>query len=276
MKKEYKEKFPKWCNDTKTWYSTCLTNDLDSLFSCIILEKIKGYPIEYFYDFNSLWESEYSFMGKCIGVDLDIIFNQCEAWGNHTTILYDDVYNANCANLNIIDKIGRDNYYEKYAGSTLLTIMSYYDWDISKYSEEAKMVLLCIDSTYLGYYSNWEIFKNRNKYYLVDVLEFEELYKLQQKYKRKDFELLQAKYKLKSKIEMQEGRLSTGIDLEGLSKLFNLPFVLPEDNFKQIKRFKDIAISLNKTKEYPSKDTLKANVFTMALTNKNFLKLSIF
>lgn len=48
MKQEIKQKFPKWVDNNKKYYM-CLTDDLDSLMSCILLEQIKGYEISHFY-----------------------------------------------------------------------------------------------------------------------------------------------------------------------------------------------------------------------------------
>lgn len=275
MKKEYKDKFPEWCNDTTTKYSLCLTDDLDSLFSCILLNKIKGYEIEWFYRFDSLGSIQGA-NKKAIGVDADLVKGKC--WGNHVTLLSSkDTVNKSCANINNIDNISRENYYYKYCGSTLLTIMSYYNIDISTLSEEAKMVLLAIDSTYLGYYADWKTFKDRNKYYLVEVMNYEELYKVQQRHTKEEFDLLQDKYKLKSKIETIKGRLQTGIDLEGLSELFNLPFVLPKDTFNLRLQLNNKSKALGKydysiTKEKLPKENEK--LFSMAVTNKGFIKYS--
>jgi hypothetical protein len=70
MLQEYKSKFPKWCSDDTTPFSCCLSDDLDSLLSCRLLEKIKGYPINYFYDFTNLYQTENA-NGKALGVDID-------------------------------------------------------------------------------------------------------------------------------------------------------------------------------------------------------------
>ncbi|WP_198006894.1 hypothetical protein [Desulforamulus reducens] len=41
--------------------------------------------------------------------------------------------------------------------------------------EEAKMILLCIDSTFKGFYSPYPMPKEANKKYLVDYMDFPEL-----------------------------------------------------------------------------------------------------
>ena len=49
MKSKIKEMFPEWCSDDKKKYELILTDDIDSLVSCALLNKIKGYKINYFY-----------------------------------------------------------------------------------------------------------------------------------------------------------------------------------------------------------------------------------
>ena len=46
MKVQYKERLPQWYKDTKQ-YDLILTDDIDSLMSCAILELIKGWEIKY-------------------------------------------------------------------------------------------------------------------------------------------------------------------------------------------------------------------------------------
>lgn len=272
MNKEYKDKFPTWCGNNKKYYM-CLTDDLDSLFSCLLLQQIKGYEISHFYSFNALYKGDNYKKDnyKLIGVDMDLVDKSC--WGNHVT----GVNNPLSANLNVIEGINTNNYFTKYAGSTLLQIISYYDIDISMLSEEAKMVLLCVDSTYLGYYlKQYPQPQRANKKYLCDVLELEELYKLQQEHSKEEFDKLQEKYNLKKKIFVnEEGKLKTAIDLQGLTELFNLPFLLPKNQFTKINDYKDKGVSLYKyeslKKELEKKGT---PIFSQAMTNKNYIKLS--
>ncbi|MCR3761804.1 hypothetical protein KYB31_22785 [Clostridium felsineum] len=273
MNKEYKEKFPNWTKDNKKYYM-CLTDDLDSLFSCILLNKIKGYKISHFYSFNSLYRlSSYKNNSKIIAIDMET--NIGKAWSNHVN----NVYNCNAANLNVIDRIDENTYFKKYSGSTLLQIISYYNWDISSLTEEAKMILLAIDSTYLGYYlKQYPLPQVANKHYLCDILDLKELYKLQESHTKEDFEKLQKKYNLKKKIFVnEEGKLKTSIDLKALSKIFKFKFRLTEENFELIKTFERAGVS---TKHYTNKiKKLEGNghkIFTQAQTNKNFIKLSYY
>jgi len=219
MKQEYREMFPSWVNDKYTEYTLCLSNDIDSLLSCIYLKQIKGYKISHFYDFTGTYKRLDS--KKVIGVDISLHRGKC--WDNHVTMLHKDDYcNPDSANLNNILGISRENYFNKYCGSTLLEILSYYDVDISNYSEEAKMILLAIDSTFKGYYSIYENDNKANRFYLCDVLEFEELYNVLETHNQKDFIEIIKKYNLNSTISInQNGILETDINLAELSKVFS-------------------------------------------------------
>lgn len=264
--------FPRWTKSDEK-YEMCLTDDLDSLFGCIILQQIKGYKISRFYSFNKLYNSK-SYKEtkmKVIGVDMDLVEYAC--WGNHVT----GIKNPRSANLNVISRIDKYNYTEKYGGSTLLEIISYYDYDISKLSDEAKMVLLCIDSAYLGYFYNDINMRIANHEYLCNVLELEELYLIQKRHTREDFEAIKEKYKLDEKIYYNKntGRLKTKIDLERLSLLFNLPFALPKDKF--VKK-DDYIVDKVYVDDYDNfvyyKQKQGYKVFTQAQISKNLIKLS--
>ena len=269
MIKEYRDKFPSWCNSNKIFYM-CLTDDLDSLFSCILLNKIKNYEVTHFYSFNTLYQNEAYTKGKykLIGVDMGLVKNKYRAWDNH--VIYAD--NCNNANVNTIEGISTYTYTSKYAGSTLLEIISFYDYDISNLSEEAKMILLCIDSTYFMYNFN----KPNCKKWLVDVLELEELYQLLETHTREEFDALQSKYKLKKKIFVnQEGELKTSIDLESLSELFNLPFLLPQNTFKPICTYTEDTVETWQYYRYKEKlEKQNKKIFSQAMTKRGFLKLS--
>ena len=266
MNNEIKNKYPEWINNDKKYYM-CLTDDLDSLFSCLLLEQIKGYEISHFYSFSQLYKADnYKNNVKLCGIDMDLCHGRC--WGNHVTLSK----NSKGANLNTIKNIGIYNYYSKYCGSVLLQIISYYNYDISNLSEEAKMVLLCVDSTYLMYDFN----QNNCKHWLVDILELPELFQLCEKHSREDFKELIEKYNLKKKIFVnEEGKLKTGIDLKGLSDLFNLSFILPENTFTGIETYTDKGLQLYQYNGFKNKiEASGGEVFTQALTNKDYIKIS--
>lgn len=270
MKCELKKEFPQWVNNNEIGeFDLCLSDDLDSLFSCILLEEIKGYKINYFYNFYGLGEITRT-KNFAIAVDVDLVQGKC--WGNHTVLLSNhDKVNAECANINSILGISRSNYTKKFCGSTLLQIISYYDYDISNLSDEALLILLAIDSTYLSYYFNEETCR----YYLVELLELDRLYEILEKYPKQEFERVNRQYKLKSKIEIKDGRLVTNIDLKGLEKLFNVPFLLPKESFELVKEFKYCTKIFERNDFSVSKSDLENEIFSLAVTNKNFCCYSI-
>ncbi|WP_026893785.1 hypothetical protein [Clostridiisalibacter paucivorans] len=273
MKKEVREKFPKWVEDNQK-FDLVLSDDIDSLLSCVFLKEIKGYEINFFYDFEEGVYKLHNTGNKAFAVDVDFVKGRC--WGNHVTMLNkNDKYNKDCANLNVINKISRENYTDKFCGSTLLQILSYYNYDISNLSEEAKMVLLAIDGSYLGYYSRSDKFNKTNKYYLCDVLEFEELYQLQQRHKEQDFEDIRRKYSLKCKIKLNiDNSLYTALNLTELSRVFSMPIELPQGQFnKEIVKVRNSKVNLGYGYKH-SKEKIKKKPFSLAVVYTNKVKYS--
>jgi hypothetical protein len=269
MKKDIKEKFPSWVNDTDKNYTLCLSNDLDSLLSCIYLKLFKGYYISHFYTFNSIGQikGHEPIPHNLIGVD--IALEQGKTWDNHVTMFNkNDFVNEQSANLNAINRISRENYFNKYCGSTLLQILSYYEFDISNLSEQAKMILLCIDSSFLPFYTS---FKDTGTYYMKDILGFTELVELTERHTKAEFEELNKKYNLKAAITVKKGYLHTDIDLASLSEVFLMPIELPTEGFKELADFKQASIRLLKGYYNVEKPT---DVFSIAVTGRDYYKYS--
>lgn len=265
-----KFEFPLWVDDDDTNYSLCLSNDIDSLLSCIYLKQIKGYNISHFYDFSNIYRAINS--KNVIGVD--IALHKGKTWDNHVTMLNDTDYcNNESANINNILGINRENYFTKYCGSTLLEILSYYDVDISDYSEEAKMILLAIDSTFKGYYSAYSNDIKANKFYLCEVLEFKELYNILENHKVTDFLKIISKYGLSKNIYIENGILETEIDLAGLSKVFLFDIELPKYEFTKTKDFSNLSRKLP-AGDYTYCKTEDSNIFSMAITGQNYVSYS--
>ena len=265
MNKEYRDKFPEWCFSNEK-FDLVLSDDIDSLSSCIILNQLKEYEITHFYNFNSLYRQEGSEKHKLIGVDMDLIHRR--SFGNHPV----GVNNNKGANLNIIEGINTNNYTKKYAGSCILTILSLYDVDISQLTEEAKMVLLSIDASFKMYGFN----KDNCRKWIKDILGFDELYELLENHSQQEFYDLIDKYKLYKKIHIDEkGTLETEIDLQGLSELFNVSFSMPKNSFIKTNTYTDKGIP---TSDYPAFcKQLKENnkeIFSQAIVKKTFIKLS--
>lgn len=275
MREQNRKEFPKWCGDNEKDYDLILSDDLDSLLSCIILGKIKGYEINQFYDFNNLYQLKET-GNETIGIDLDLV--KGKGWGNHVTkISPHDSYNREMANLNLTENINRMNYTNKYNSNTLLTIMSYYSIPISKLSEEGKAILLCIDSAYYPFYNN--SFKFTGEKWLVDILGYDALYELTQRYDKSDFDELQKKYNLKGKIWINDiGELETDIDLTGVMKALNgLELDLLKGKFTKIRSFETISSDLKDDYKFrlSKREIEKRDIFSFAVTFRHYIKYSI-
>lgn len=262
MIEQIKGAFPEWVNDTEENYELMLTDDIDSLVSCALLRKIKGYEINYFYDFKSIYEINDS-QNKAIAVDASLTQGKC--WDNHVTMLSrKDSVNKESANLNNILEINRDNYFQKFCGSTAIQIWSYYGLPLPE-SEEGKMALLAIDGGFLGHYDT-RFIEIHSKY--LNAMEFSELIEVLERHTKSEFFQLEQKYNLKRKIELnKDGRLSTNIDLSALEGLFLLDLKLPNQQFTIRNEF---------SRDYPTqlgygnyiKDDFP-EMLSVALINKN-------
>jgi hypothetical protein len=271
MQKEIKELFPKWTKkeEMKGIQSLCLTDDIDSLFSCIILKKIfPQLTIDAFYSFNKIYKTDTK-IKSIIGVDMDLTGGKC--WGNHVTLLSkEDAKNKKCANLNTVLDINRDNYFNKYAGSTLIQVLSHYNIGLNNMSKEQLEVLISVDTAFKQFYFNSKLFK---KYY-NDILQYPMFEKILKEHDKDYFYNIIKEYGLHEKIYIDnDGKLNTNIRLDKLKKLFlNLPFILPSEEFYFVKEYQDIGqATYRKTK----KDLTDKKIFSLALTNRNFVKYSV-
>ena len=279
MKAEYLNLIPDWYKDTKK-YDLILSDDIDSLLGCAILKHIKGWNIEYAMLFKADKENNFDYMGitsnatnEAVGVDLALQHGKC--FDNHLSRLSkSDHLNKECINLNIIKDVTKENYFKKYNLSTVLLLWGLYDLPIPE-SEEGKMILLTIDSSYYSHFSGFQNDRDMNKFYMCDVLGLEELYQCQSRHKYYEFKKIEKKYnldKIKGKIKASKGYLHTEIDIDGINKQLKDTGVyceLPKDEFKQYKLFRDIQcpIKYNTTKL----SDITKNPYSVALTNRDFL-----
>jgi hypothetical protein len=268
MQKNYKEKFPQWCQDTVKNggnYTLCLGDDADSIIASMFIELFTGSKVNYFYNFSNLYAIEPKHNGNAIGVDMDLTKGKC--WGNHACrISNSDYINNNCANINNIEGITRSNYGKKYAGSTLLTVLAFYGFDISYLSEEAKKILIAIDASYKGYYNT--AFRKQHEYYFTEILEYHSMYEIVRQNEESEFKRIIDKYKLYEKICLSaEGVLETTIDLKGLSEVFDMPFSLPKNKFILHTEF-DRMLPAQIEYSIQSKDDF-GDVFSFALNFRN-------
>ena len=256
--------FPEWCSDD-IWdkdYELMLTDDIDSLVSCALLKKVNGYETNYFYDFETIYEINKS-DSPAIAIDCDLVNGRC--WGNHVTKLSkDDTVNKQSANLNNILKISRNNYYQKFCGSTAMQIWSYYDIPLPD-TELGKMALLAIDGGYLGHYDS-RFIEVHSRY--LNIMGFDELIEVLKRHTKYEFYDIEQKYNMKRKIKLNNGLLTTQIDLAGLQGLFCVDLPLPEKEFyirRELSR--DWPTTLNTNKTYTKDDFIE--MFSVAVINRN-------
>jgi hypothetical protein len=188
---------------------------------------------------------------------MDICNGKCLS--NHVT----DNKNPDCINLNRYCNISRWNYTRKYAGSTLLMVMSILDIDINEFTSEQQQILLCIDSTYLHYNFN----KKLANYYVGEIFQYPKLIKVLEQHDQEYFLDLQIQYHLKDKIFIGDNsQLQTGIKLTELSDIFDIDLELPNQEFKKIGNF-------NIGTGVPEQNT---KIFSLAWSYKNSAIYSYF
>lgn len=266
MKNKLKERFPEWCSDfTQGQNTLILTDDIDSLLACSIESHVKGNEINFFYDFNKLYKADQSDSRKAIGIDLSLARGKC--WDNHVVrINKDDKINPQSANVNALLNVSSENYFKKYAMSTVLTIWSFYGLPLPK-TKEGKMILLAIDSSFLGHYDNR--FINTHSAYL-DLLGFNELIDLLDETSKGDYFDIQNKYNLKAKIKLNnDGYLQTNLNLADLQGFFDFEIVLPTT--KQFTLRNQFETCKASTYQIQSTEQIE-NLVSFALTRKNEMK----
>ena len=269
MKKEFREKFPSWVFE-KGDFTTCLTDDIDSLVGVTLLKEVKGWEIGHFYDFHNIYSIDKKDKRKAVGVDMAIL--EGRTFDNHVVKLSaNSQANPLSANPNVIENISRDNYTKKYALSTALLIWSLYDIPLPS-TDEGKMLLMGIDSSFKGYYSGFKKVQTQ----WLEKLGFEELIELQERYDIMDFVHVKRKYNSSEKIVLVDGKLHTNMKLEDISRLLEFNIQLPKETFVLRKSFKRDFKELHPDKSYSNGlIELKYNPFSMALTGKHKLNLTI-
>ncbi|MTT32705.1 hypothetical protein GMB86_11875 [Terrilactibacillus sp. BCM23-1] len=262
MKKEYKDKCPSWAQDTMLEHCLILGDDSDSLLSCNLLEYITGgmWRINWFYDFETIYCHKKTGLPS-IGVDMAFIKN-IKTFDNHVSRMNKrSDYNKQCLNPNLLAGVTLSNYTQKYAMSTLLLIMSYYDVPLPK-SQLGKELLLCIDVAFKGHY--YDMFKNIHHEWL-DRLGYAELIDVLNERNPQYFYNLITSYHLNDKVYIQDGQLHTDIDLNAISRHIGFPVWLPNDTFNKVQRFKRCGQS--SCDDLPPRE----DIISLAYTSKKYI-----
>lgn len=264
MKQEYiKEKnFDEWYKHIdKHRHGLCLTDDIDSLASCKVLKELFGIDIYGFYSFDTYYLSENRTNQKLIGVDLDLAKHK--AFSNHVTY----IQNPEIISLN--KGIDRSNYYTKFAGSTLITILSLYNVNLDKLTDEQLQLLLAVDSAYLQYHFNSNLFIR----YYRDILEYPRFIDIAKNTIKREFKQIQSKYGLYAKIYIDDnGYLQTSIELEELSNIFGIDLLLPTEKFIPVQQYQNVGFNYYDLQNANINDNI---IFSSAITNKDYVKLSL-
>src|SRR5690625_343756 len=281
MDKRIKEMFPSWVNSLDENNKLILTNDLDSLFTVAILKKLFGCEVGMFYDFETMYSTQKKFdKDKVIGVDLALEDHETKTFCNHVTKMWKtDKVNPLSANLNNIAGIYggkyQTNYFNKYSGSTALTVLSLYDSfnmllnGHTELTETQKMILVSIDSYFFGVgFNGGEVI---NKWQRALGLEmFQDIF---DKYSKEDLIEFQKEHSLKGEIYMAEDGLATTLDIEFLQEHFPMLDFSINEELVYVYEFQKPIYSHYYTGE--SKHDLQGDVFSFAVINRDKVSYTI-
>lgn len=287
MIEEYRKELPKWI-DNKADYDLVLSNDIDSLASCCLLKQIKGWDIGYYYSFDAMYVSKTlidkakkkeKLNEKCY---VDIATLKGKSFDNHCMYVtlaeaLDKQEKTETVNLNNLCFISKENYTCKYAGSTLLTIWSIYNYPLPQ-TEQGKMLLLAIDSAYEGFYTDFR----RTQIDYMNILGFGELLEVIDRHDISDFEKITADLGLNNDFIFnlyndKKGKIKTSLNLKRISDLLGFEIVLPSDDYYIAREYDVIEkkIEWNKRHKYYSIDSFGTDIFSFALTYHDSARYSV-
>lgn len=287
MNIKYKEQLPLWIASIDKDYGLILSNDIDSLASCCLLQKetnwkIKAVMLHYFnkyrieklkadeepLDYFGVLEKGLKF-SDLIGVDLALMTGK--SYDNHLQIYEDNIYpNPKSVNINNFCLINRDNYKKKYAASTFLMLWSLFSYPDKDISDDLKMLLLSIDVGFKGFFN--EEFREHLKHYIIDVLELPNLYDFLSCHNKKDFYNFHEKLNLGRKIYLDDNSyLDSNINIQEIQKIFDdndigINLQLPTEQFHRSFYCRSMESTTLPTEE---------NIFTLSLVAKNKFKYSV-
>ena len=273
MREEYLSRVPEWYRSFEK-FDVVLSDDLDGIVSTSALKFAKNWNVEYFYDFSKLYVTGQTYFKEnknATRVWADVAITRREmTFDNHISRKnLGDKLNDLCINPNVLTNVTNENYYDKYCGSSALLIWSLYNIPLPE-TELGKMLLLCIDSTFKGFFG-YNNFKERNRFYLCDVLGFEELYEVEKRHSREEFYELITKYNLGAKTTIdKDGYLHTDLDLDFIGKELGIELSIPTDKcFIEWRELEEHKVN----NFYGDVASIK-RLITLAYTGKNFVMYS--
>ena len=258
-------------------FDLVLSDDLDSLTTVAVVQSVHpNWNVEYFYDFDNIYVSPDVYFKENKShtrVWCDVAFCRNEmAFDNHISRKdIDDHVNPRCINPNLLADVSNYGYTNKYAGSTALLVWSLYNIPLPT-TEEGKMILLCIDSTFKGFYSSK--FKERNRFFLCDVLDLPELYEVEKRHDIKEFNQLMNKYGLSQKIRYnsETKQIETKLDVAKISEMLGIELSLPTSSYDHWRSFEQRTVNMS---GIPSIKKLDKYLMTLAFTYQNVAKYSV-
>jgi hypothetical protein len=283
MKKDFASNtYPDWVNHIdKLKHCTCLSDDLDSLVTQAILSNIFGVEVGYFYNFNGLYinELEATTNKEMIGIDVALIANKIftdhlKTFDNHVVLIRENG-KPNPNSFNVNKHIYHGTYYQKFCVSTAAQLWSFFNRKMPK-TEEGKMILLAIDSLFMGWFSNK--FHDLHVEYMKKF-EFEPLLDVLGRHPYQEFEDISKRYNLKSKIILNPdtGRLETDIKLDEVSQLLELDLSLPQTAFVQMLELVTVSLDYRFASDYNRlrDHALNKEIFSLAITKPGKVKCSV-
>lgn len=272
MVKEIKDKFPIFCED-KSGYDLLMSDDIDSLMCSILQKELFNREVKYFIDVNDSWTTQkiYKIKGttkkkdsKILGLDIALDNKKFCCWDNHIVKVQDsDTYNENSANMNIALNISQSNYYSKACISSFITMLSYYNIDISKWTTDQLCVLCSIDGVYHPFLPKNMRYRKVAKKNL-ELLEYGFLEEFIDNNLERILQI-EKDLNLKGKIKVKDGLLTTTINLEELNKIFAGRIILPNNEFVGSATIKKEMNSYTYTKSVSDSGKV---LFNYALTGK--------
>lgn len=278
MNQKYTKNLPQWYKNSERSYDTVLSDDIDGLVTTSILHSVMpNWKVGYFYDFDNLYCKDEIFAKQDkshtrVWCDVSILYNEM-AFDNHVArINNNDFCNSKVINPNIMADVTSQNYTSKYCGSTALMVWSLYGLPLPE-TELGKMILLAIDATYKGYYYSGGLYRDRNRFFLCDVLEFPELYELEERHTEQEFRQLIARYHLSCNTiyNAPTAQIITPLPLAEIGKQLNLNLLLPEDRFTEYVSFAQETINIT---EYHSVKQIHPRIATLAMIYRKVAKYS--
>lgn len=284
--KDFTKLVQQWAYDKALNAVIVMSDDLDSLISSCMYSYITGYPIGYFYNFSTMSAIDPKDTRERIYIDIAIRYGKCI--DNHVQrITLKTKINGEAINFNSIFEICSGNYYEKFAMSTLIMLYATYRSEMPLPStKKGKMIVLAIDSGYLGFYD--ERYKEAFVHNLK-ALGLEELLEVLESHTLKDFENIsnQLKSKIGTKIGRKNGELfffkkegnqQVVIDSEKvdkrlcrLSELLGFPIALPKDKFETTQFFSIVYATVNEAQYYLNNE----DVVSFAVVGQDRVILSV-